>query len=212
MEGTPQKKSAAKAKPETRAEAGLVEEDAEIQVQDEALADGSWLDEENDNPEELVQSSPSSVKVSGMSEEEQNMEMTPVVVGPPGYGSPAPITSAGRLLPLDQHPFNPEALPEDHPARIDEDYGKGYTEAISATDVGTSFPGTSSGSDLERDLQGTDSESESSDEEDADYETQTKADLLTEAENRGLDIPSGATKSEVVTALEEDDASKEEQS
>jgi hypothetical protein len=134
------------------------------------------------------------------------MEMTPVVVGPPGYGSPAPITSAGRLLPLDQHPFNPESLPEDHPARIDENYGKGYGEAISPEDVGTSFPGTSSGSDLENDLKGTAEE----DEDAPSYEEQTKADLTAEAENRGLEIPSGSTKAEIVAILEEDDASEED--
>ncbi len=196
---TPQKKN-----PASRAEAGLVEEDSEVQPQDEAISDGSWLDEEAG--EEVVTTPPSASKVAGMSEEEQSMEMTPVVVGPPGYGSPAPITSAGRLLPLDQHPFNPESLPEDHPARIDEDYGKGYGEAISPEDVGTSFPGTSSGSDLENDLKGTAEE----DEDAPSYEEQTKADLTAEAENRGLEIPSGSTKAEIVAILEEDDASQDE--
>jgi hypothetical protein len=196
---TPQKKN-----PSSRAEAGLVEEDSEVQPQDEAISDGSWLDE--DAGEEVVTTPPSASKVAGMSEEEQSMEMTPVVVGPPGYGSPAPITSAGRLLPLDQHPFNPESLPEDHPARIDENYGKGYGEAISPEDVGTSFPGTSSGSDLENDLKGTAEE----DEDAPSYEEQTKADLTAEAENRGLEIPSGSTKAEIVAILEEDDASEED--
>jgi hypothetical protein len=201
MEGTPQKKAK---NPESRAEAGLVEEDAEIQPQDEALADGSWLDEDVEAEDELVTTAPSSMKIAGMSEEEQSMEMTPVVVGPPGYGSPSPITSAGRLLPLDQHPFNPEALPEDHPARIDEEYGKGYSDAISPENVGQSFPGTSSGSDLENDLQG----KEEGTSEDASYDEQTKAELQAEADNRGLDLPSGATKAEIVNALEDDDASQ----
>lgn len=203
MEGTPQKKSAKTKESTSRAEAGLVEEDFEAQPQDEAISDGSWLDEEAG--EEVVTTPPSASKVAGMSEEEQSMDMQPVVVGPPGYGSPSPITSAGRLLPLDQHPFNPEALPEDHPARIDPDYGKGYGEAISAEDVGTSFPGTSSGSDLEQDLQGTGDQGAS---EAGTYEEQTKAELLTEAENRGLDVPSGATKAEIVQALEDDDAAQ----
>lgn len=198
MATSPQKKNP------TRAEAGVVEEDFEAQPQDEAISDGSWLDE--DAGEEVVTTPPSASKVAGMSEEEQSMEMQPVVVGPPGYGSPSPITSAGRLLPLDQHPFNPEALPEDHPARIDPDYGKGYGEAISPEDVGTSFPGTSSGSDLENDMKG--KESEDDEETSTSYEEQTKADLTAEAENRGLDVPSGATKAEIVAILEDDDASE----
>jgi hypothetical protein len=199
MATTPQKKN-----PASRAEAGLVEEDAEIQPQDEAISDGSWLDEENPDPEELVETPQSALKVAGMSEEEQSMDMQPVVVGPPGYGSPAAITSAGRLLPLDQHPFNPESLPEDHPARIDEEYGKGYEGTISAENVGQSFPGTSSGSDLESDLKGEDTSGDTA----TSYDEQTKADLTTEAENRGLDIPSGATKADIVAALEEDDAAQ----
>ena len=108
------------------------------------------------------------------------------------------------MLPLDQHPFNPEALPEDHPARIDHEYGKGYEGAISAEDVGTSFPGTSSGSDLENDLKG----KEDAEAKDASYEEQTKADLTTEAENRGIDVPSGSTKAEIVALLEEDDSAQ----
>lgn len=195
---TPQKKN-----PASRAEAGLVEEDFEAQPQDEAISDGSWLDEEAET-DEFVSTPQSASKVAGMSEEEQSMDMQPVVVGPPGYGSPAAITSAGRLLPLDQHPFNPESLPEDHPARIDPEYGKGYEGAISAEDVGQSFPGTSSGSDLENDLKGT-PEGESTD---ASYDEQTKADLTTEAENRGIDVPSGSTKAEIVALLEEDDSAQ----
>jgi hypothetical protein len=196
---TPQKKN-----PTSRAEAGLVEEDAEIQPQDEAISDGSWLDEEDQEPTELVSTPQSSLKIAGMSEEEQSMEMTPVVVGPPGYGSPDAITSAGRLLPLDQHPFNPESLPADHPARIDEEYGKGYSESISAENIGQSFPGTSSGSDLENDLLGESTDSSSP----TDYNAQTKDELLTEAQNRGLDVTASNTKAEIVSALQADDAAK----
>src|SRR5262245_30966010 len=108
-----------------RAEAGLVEEDFEQQPNDEVIAAGEHIDfdalEDALSPVETAQST---FKVSGMSEEEQYMDMTPVIVGPPGYGSPDPVTSAGRLLPLEQHPFNPENLPDDHPAAIDEAYGE----------------------------------------------------------------------------------------
>jgi hypothetical protein len=196
---TPRKKS--ESGKSARVEAGLVEEDFEPQVQDEALADGSWLDEE---AEGFSESAPSATRISGMSEEEQNMEMTPVVVGPPAYGSPEPITSAGRLLPLSQHPFNAEALPEDHPAAIDEDYGKGYEGEIPPEQLGTSFPGAPQRTDLERDLLGL---GEDGEEGEKDYASQTKADLLAEAQGRSLDVTASNNKDEIISALEDDDAS-----
>lgn len=191
---------ASKKHPTSRAEAGLVEEDAEIMPQDEAISDGKWTDfDALEEQGALVESAQSALKVSGMSEEEQYMDMTPVVVGPPGYGSPNPITSAGRLLPLDQHPFNPENLPEDHPAAIDESYGKGYEGVLTADELGTQFPGAPQRTDLERDLLGGEAEAK-------DYASETKADLLAEAQNRGLDVTSSNTKDEIVAALEADDA------
>lgn len=74
------------------------------------------------------------------------MEMTAAVVGPPAYGSPDPATSAGKLVPIDQHPLNPAALPEDHPARISDDYGQGAVTSLVA--------GQPVRSDLERHLAG----------------------------------------------------------
>lgn len=197
-EATPKKKST------SRAEAGLVEEGFEAQPQDEAIAAGEHIDfdalEEADG---LVETAQSSLKVSGMSQEEQSMDMTPAVVGPPGYGSPDPVTAAGRLLPLDQHPFNPNALPDDHPARIDENYGVGYQADLSGDEIGTQFPGAPGRSDLETDLLGTgESEAEATD-----YGAQTKDELLAEAQTRGLDVTSANTKAEIITALQEDDAS-----
>lgn len=186
----------------SRAEAGLVEEDFEQQPNDEVIAAGEHLVDEEDlaQPDAV----PSATKVPGMSEEEQEMEMTPVVVGPPAYGSPDPATSAGRLLPLDQHPFNPANLPEDHPAAIDEAYGEGYSgEAISPDQLGTSFPGAPGRTDLETALLGTGEGEEGTE---SNYNEQTKADLLAEAEARGLDVSSSNTKAEIVSALEEDDA------
>src|SRR4029077_7298774 len=105
-----------KKKVTSRAEAGLVEADAEIQPQDEAIAAGEAFSDEALEADTLIQVDQSGVKISGMSEEEQFMDMPPTIVGPPAYGSPDPLSSAGRLLPLDQHPFNPDSLPEDHPA------------------------------------------------------------------------------------------------
>jgi hypothetical protein len=185
----------------SRSEAGVVEEDFEAQPNDEAIAAGEHLSEEA-LAGEGTESAPSATSVPGMSEEEQGMEMTPTVVGPPAYGSPDPVTSAGRLLPLDEHPFNPANLPDDHPAAISEDYGQGYGGAIAPEDVGTSFSGTSSGSDLENDLQGAGADEDG----EPNYSEQTKADLLGEAESRNLDVSSTNTKAEIVAALEEDDA------
>lgn len=74
--------------------------------------------------------SPSSLANPYMSEEDQGVEMTAQVVGPPAYGSPEPATSAGRLLPLNEHPLNAEALPEGHPAAISPEYGEGYGRTV----------------------------------------------------------------------------------
>jgi len=114
-----------------------MEERAKFNPQDDAIAAGEHIPEEtlelsgtpgvggapHPSPQ-LAQ--PSALMNPYMSEEDQFMEMEAQVVGPPQYGSPDPATAAGRLLPLDQHPLNAEALPEDHPAAISEDYGQGY--------------------------------------------------------------------------------------
>lgn len=70
-----------------------------------------------------------------VTEEMQGMEMIPQVIGPPPYGSPDPNTSAGRLLPIKDHPLAAHRLPEDHPSAISEDYGRdvqGSTHPASA--------------------------------------------------------------------------------
>jgi pyruvate/2-oxoglutarate dehydrogenase complex dihydrolipoamide acyltransferase (E2) component len=89
---------------------------------------------------------PSALNNPYMSEEDQGMEMKVAVVGPPAYGSPDPTTSAGKLVPLDQHPLHPEALPEGHPAAISEDYGEGAVTTVVA--------GVPQRTDLERHLVG----------------------------------------------------------
>lgn len=81
-----------------------------------------------------------------LSQEDQGMEMKAVVVGPPAYGSPDPVTSAGKLVPLDQHPLNAAALPEGHPAAISPDYGEGYNYTVTGGRVDRT--------DLERHLVG----------------------------------------------------------
>jgi len=106
----------AKQKPaQSRVDAGLVEEDYEVPVrEDRQLAYEESQDEDREIPTEVVTFAPSSVANPHVSEEEQDMEMTPAVFGPPAYGSPDPATSATTLMPLDQYP-------EDAP--ISDDYG-----------------------------------------------------------------------------------------
>lgn len=53
-------------------------------------------------------------------EEDQNVEMKPVVVGPGAYASPDPNTEAGRLLPLNEHPLADT---------LSADYGKDHLDA-----------------------------------------------------------------------------------
>jgi hypothetical protein len=48
-----------------------------------------------------------------LSLEEQDMEMTPVVMSPPAYGSPDPATSAAKLAPLDETELG-EAFSDDY--------------------------------------------------------------------------------------------------
>jgi pyruvate/2-oxoglutarate dehydrogenase complex dihydrolipoamide acyltransferase (E2) component len=62
-----------------------------------------------------------------VSEEDQDMEMTPVVMGPPGYGSPDPNTSAGVLVPIVDHPLSDD---------ISEDYGADVLEAQTTEEGG----------------------------------------------------------------------------
>jgi hypothetical protein len=51
-------------------------------------------------------------------EDEQDMEMEPVVMAPPGYGSPDPQTQEGILVPV-----------EESPLELGEDYGSDVTAA-----------------------------------------------------------------------------------
>jgi pyruvate/2-oxoglutarate dehydrogenase complex dihydrolipoamide acyltransferase (E2) component len=47
------------------------------------------------------------------------MDLKPVVVGPPGYGSPDPSTQEGRLVPLDQHPRKDD-ISDDYAADLED--------------------------------------------------------------------------------------------
>lgn len=190
-----------------RQEAGLVEEDFEQRTQaDEAIDAGEHFDAEahEEAGNQLI-----TAQAKGnpyMSQEEQDLDMEPQVMGPPQYGSPDPVTSAGRLLPLATHPLRPDVLPEDTEAAISEDYGKdveGYMHPSTAT----SHSITAGPSDLENDLQGgkVGSSSEATGDE-QDYEEMSKSDLKDEAARRGLD--DSGTKADLVAVLEEDDAAQ----
>jgi pyruvate/2-oxoglutarate dehydrogenase complex dihydrolipoamide acyltransferase (E2) component len=130
----------------------------EFTPQDDAVADGEHinfdaLDEQNEAARlagavhgSPILPQPSTTPNPYLSQEDQGMEMVAQVVGPPAYGSPDPVTSAGKLVPLTQHPLNAAALPEGHPAAIDESYGEGYGRTLVA--------GVPQRTDLERHLVG----------------------------------------------------------
>jgi pyruvate/2-oxoglutarate dehydrogenase complex dihydrolipoamide acyltransferase (E2) component len=137
--------------PEQRVEAELVEKDYDPPAQDEAIDEANFFDEEaHENAQRfanstgattaagaLVQEAPPSSQMNPyVSQEEQGMEMRPAIVGPPPYGSPDPMTTAARLLPLHQHPF--AQLEEGDSAAISPDYGEGYDGTLSGADTVTS--------------------------------------------------------------------------
>lgn len=183
-----------------RQEAGLVEEDFEKQPRDEVVENAEHLSGDDEAIGAVILSEPSALASPYMSLEEQGMEMQTEVVGPPAYGSPDPVSSAGKLLPLRDHPLRADALPEGHPSRIDEEYGRDHFGD-------TVMPGESSSpvipkTDLEVDLEGR------RDAREGNYEEMTKADLLDEAKSRNLDVSSSQKKDELIEALEADDASQ----
>lgn len=124
---------ASTAPPEDRVQAGLVEKNNESKNGDTTLPDEIFENAEDQLAAQrragaveggvYEDFTPSSQQNPNVSEEEQGMEMKAAIVGPPSYGSPRPETSAGRLLPLHEHPLRIEALPAGHPAAISGDYG-----------------------------------------------------------------------------------------
>lgn len=140
------------APPQERVDADLVESDFDQKANEEILESDEHFDHEQSDEvraeaarvgapgEPVILPSPSQYQNPNVSEEEQGMEMRPTVVGPPGYGSPDAITSAGRLLPLSTHPLRAEALPDDHPNAISQDYGQGYDGTLKGVDTVTSRP------------------------------------------------------------------------
>lgn len=167
-----------------RQKAGLVEEDFEIVPREDVA--GDHIDHEQVDAwgsEGLVKRN---LDMPYMGEEEQGMEMRATVVGPPGYGSPDPISSLGVLVPLEQHPLRAEALPEGHPARVDESYAEGYKSLTTAPGEPQMPLGAT---DLETDLNG--GQESRQDEIDATETAQELADAegidLAEVEGTGKD-------------------------
>lgn len=206
----PQKKSAT-----TRAEAGLVEEDFEPQPNDQVVAEGEQYDPENqdlENPLGPVTYAPSAKGNPYMSEEEQDMEMTPVVMGPPQYGSPDPLTAASRLVPVTNHPLAQDTLPEDSAAKISEDFGadvEGYTHASTDTSHTILIPPPEIVTDASGQGEEGGGEGEGDENvEETSYEERTKAELLAEAQSRDLDVTAQNSKAEIIEALENDDQSQ----
>ena len=192
----------------TRAEAGLVEKDFEQKPSDEVMAAGEGIDvdavaESVEDANALgmphaavIQHNPSEAPNPYVSAEEQFMEMTPKVFGPPAYGSPDPLSAAGRLVPVEDHPLGQGKVPDG--SAIAEDYAADVTGANLAPGEGA-HPGGPQRSDLELDTMGlqgerTEGESES-------YEDMTKDELLAEAGNREIAGRSGMNKEELVEAL-----------
>lgn len=183
----------------------------DVQPNSEAVAAGEAIGElagatsESTNPSAVLTTSAVSLAQSElrnpyMSEEDQQVEMKPVVVGPPGYGSPEPVSQAGRLVPIADHPLAPENAPEG--AAISEDYGADV-EGVTTTPLTTTAP-VAPMTDLELASAGLAVPAE-----EGDYESMTVTQLRDEANSRGLTGLSGATKAELVEALETNDAESE---
>ena len=77
---------------------------------------------EDEGPEGLLEKS-SDKMWPNRQEDEQDMEMEPVVIAPPGYGSPDPQTQEGVLVPVEESALD-----------IAEDYGADATAATEAAE------------------------------------------------------------------------------
>jgi hypothetical protein len=72
-------------------------------------------EEEAEGPEGILEKGSDKMHPNRQ-EDEQDMEMEPVILAPPGYGSPDPVTQEGLMVPV-----------EDSPVELAEDYGTNVT-------------------------------------------------------------------------------------
>jgi Rho termination factor, N-terminal domain len=170
----------------------------------EGREEGQPFDQEaHDKAGGVILTAPSQSFNPSLSTEEQNMEMTPKVIGPPAYGSPDPYTVTAKLVPIEEHALAAENAPEG--ARISEDYGKDVEGATLAAGEMT-HPGGPQRSDLDRDAAGLGPLSAQ-----GDYEEMTTNELRDLAKQRGLSGYSGLTKDEMIELHEEYDAGQSEE-
>lgn len=199
-----------KKKARTREEAGLVEKNFKQLPNSEAVANGEAipLDEVAEAVEDagalgqahasVIQSSPSEAYNPYVSQEEQFMEMTPKVFGPPAYGSPDPLTAAGRLVPIEDHPLAAGRVPDG--SAISEDYAADVKGRNLAAGEGA-HPGGPQRSDLEVDSGGGRKEREAQQAQTDSYDEMNKDELLELAGEREIPGRSSMNKEELVEAL-----------
>lgn len=167
----------------------LVEEDFEQQPRESDLEMSEAIGPPEGLGEQRVIGFPYS------SEEEVGMEMEPAVVGPPSYGSPDPDTSAGRLLPLRDHPLNSEHYQGD--SAISDDYGADVRGAKSEFGTEGSHHGGPSLTDLEKAARGGAGAGEEG------YAGMKVAELKELAKERGISGYSSLGKEDLIALHEE---------
>jgi len=180
-------------------EGKLVEDDFELESNDPVVQEegGVGLDEDGNAIDPTI----STEGFAYASEDEIGMQMDKMeIVGPPAYGSPDPATSAGRLMPLRDHPLSADNLDEDAAAVISEDYGQDVKDAVGTLGREGSHHGAPSQTDLERDSLGQDG-----------YDGYTVAELKDMARDREIEGFSSMNKKELIKAHEKYDSDNQQE-
>jgi len=180
-------------------EGKLVEDGFELESNDPVVQEegGVGLDEDGN----VIDPTISTEGFAYASEDEIGMQMDKMeIVGPPAYGSPDPATSAGRLMPLRDHPLSADNLDEDQPSVISEDYGQDVKDAVGTLGREGTHHGAPSQTDLERDSLGQDG-----------YEGYTVAELKDMARDREIEGFSSMNKKELIKANEKYDSDNQQE-